>query len=154
MKNTVVFAGFMGALLAGNVALAFPSDTSTYPEYQVGTQSIDGTNYVTKDAGIKLATTKYVDAKVDGVNTEVQTLARNANTDNSTVTANAGNISNMQTDRLVVPNNPCGNLGNEYSGCGYVAPDGDTSGTDSTKYQWYKIIATTDSVVALNTSNN
>lgn len=159
MKNTMFFVGVIGmALVTGvaNAAGGFPDDAAanTYPEYIADAQTTEGgTQYAAeavRDKGIKLATTKYVNKHADAANTAVQGLSNTANTDNTSVTTNANNITTLTSNRQVITNNEneCANLDtNVYSGCGYIAADGQnanatTAASDKTKFQWVKIIAT------------
>lgn len=158
MKNTMFFVGVIGVALATGVANAangFPDDAAanTYPEYIAAAQEQGGTQYAAeavRDNGIKLATTKYVNKHADAANTAVQGLSNTANTDNTTVTTNANDITTLTSNRQVITNNEneCANLDTTvYSGCGYIAADGQnanatTAASDKTKFQWVKIIAT------------
>ena len=102
MKKTIIFAGFMGILLVG---VASAADTTV------------------------VATVKKVDADVNTVNAAVVTLNNKANDDANTVKVQKGEITDLNSNRQVVPSNPteCQNLDTTlYSGCGYIS----TSGTD------------------------
>ena len=106
----IIFAGFMGVLLTG---FANAADTTT------------------------VATVKRVDTSVNTVNQNVITLNNRANTDADKVDAHKSDITDMTSNRQVVPSNQneCANLDtNTYSGCGYISANG-TGGT----YQLVKI---------------
>jgi len=93
MKNTLIFAGLM-IFLTTNGAFAF-SDAATTGATPNGVPSAYGTfagttpsasDYATKEpAGIKVATTNYVTARVDGVSGAVTTLGDTATSDNTVV---------------------------------------------------------------------
>jgi len=160
MKRTVVFAGVIGVLLAGTVAARADNDTpyfapdtpANYPGFTEQAQTIGtGANAQQfaagsiKDDFIKLATTKYVDKKVDDVNDQVVTLNNSANTANTAVTANEDDIDDLEENRQVVPQtNTCsGNdigEGQNYAACGYISSGG-TGTNQASEYAWVKIAA-------------
>ena len=118
MKKIIVFAGFMGMIMIGTANAVqpvvnstgtdvdFPSDAATHPTFEIGqTGELNGNNaYVIKDPNIKVATTKYVNSRVDDANTGVQALDASARTQQAQVATNAGNVSAMQTGKQTVAN--------------------------------------------------
>ena len=160
MRKIITFSGVIGALLLGGMAYAdtaatayFPNETHTYPVYQYAQQTVDGTNYAAgavRDEKIRVATTKYVDTKVDGANTGVQTLNTAANQQDSQTSTNATNITGLESSKQVKPGSDvCASLAADESGCGYIAAAGQADSNDSSNYQWVKIIATAESVAAM-----
>jgi|GEM_PF-3196957 hypothetical protein len=154
MRKCIIFAGFMGMIMVGAVnaqpvvnsagtGVDFPSDTATHPTFDVGqTGELNGNNaYVIKDPNIKVATTKYVGSRVNDANTGVQALDASARTQRAQVTTNAGNVSDMQTNKQTIATGNCNNLDtNLYSGCGYIAPNGANVNTNAqANYTWVKI---------------
>ena len=164
MKKTALFAGFMGVLLAGvmnanadfSYYLAPDSDASNYPTWSTASGTTTGDDF------LKLATTKYVDKKVDDENDAVVTLNNNANTQNTVVSGNETSISDLETNRQVVPQNASNSFCNEhaseigenkkYSACGYIsntttASNSTGSGDNvqvnnaSANYEWIVIAA-------------
>ena len=153
MKKIMVFAGFMGMIMIGaanaqpvvnaaGMGVDFPNDAATHPTFDVNqTGVLNGNNaYVIKDPNIRVATTKYVNSRVDDANTGVQALDASARTQQAQVTTNAGNVSNMQTGKQTVASGNCTGLGTLYSGCGYIAPNGANVNTNTqANYTWVKI---------------
>ena len=156
MKKIIVFAGFMGMIMIGTANAVqpvvnstgtdvdFPSDAATHPTFEIGqTGELNGNNaYVIKDPNIKVATTKYVNSRVDDANTGVQALDASARTQQAQVATNAGNVSAMQTGKQTVANDVCADTGpgTLYSGCGYIAPNGANANTNTrANYSWVKI---------------
>lgn len=165
MKKTVVFAGFMGLLLAatgvarGDTPTPYfaPDTPANYPGFTEQSQTIgSGANAQTYAAGtikddfIKLATTKYVDARVDDANNSVVTLNGNANTANTNVTTNETDITAMQSNRQVIPgSDSCANANDvgenqNYAACGYISDgtadaNGYPGSNASAHYAWVKI---------------
>lgn len=172
MKHAKIFAGVMGVILSGVAARAegtFPADTASYPTYKTEQQTADtnGDNTAEnfaegtiKDADIKLATTKYLDAQADTANQRVQELSSSANLTNQTVMANKTDIETMDSNRQVVTENPCGTLASDEIACGYIVPEGTDTTDDAdakhnkANYNWVKIIATVDAVTAANASSS
>lgn len=147
MKKLMFFVGIMAVCLSVKTVNAeIAGDTSSYPEYKGEAQTVGGQTYAAgsiKSNKITVATTKFVNNHAGVADGAVQTLTDRANTDKGTVTTNGTDITALQGDRQVVPNdNVCDNLGTQYSGCGYIAADGaDAVSNDKTKYKWVKIIA-------------
>jgi len=112
MKKTIIFAGFMGIILMG---AAHAADD------------------------IKVATDVMVDNNVYTINETVKQLNVKADADKQLVETNKGDVSSMNGNRQTIPDNTCQNLGNAYSGCGYIATDGPGDGVTKAKYQWIKI---------------
>lgn len=153
MKKIMVFAGFMGMIMIGaanaqpvvnaaGTGVDFPNDAATHPTFDVNqTGVLNGNNaYVIKDPNIRVATTKYVNSRVDDANTGVQALDASARTQQAQVTTNAGNVSTMQTGKQTVASGDCTGLGTLYSGCGYIAPNGANVNTNTqANYTWVKI---------------
>ena len=153
MKKIMVFAGFMGMIMIGaanaqpvvnaaGTGVDFPNDAATHPTFDVNqTGVLNGNNaYVIKDPNIKVATTKYVNSRVDDANTGVQALDASARTQQAQVATNAGNVSTMQTGKQTVASGDCTGLGTLYSGCGYIAPNGANVNTNTqANYTWVKI---------------
>lgn len=156
MKKIIVFAGFMGMIMiaaanaqpvvnAAGDGVDFPSDAVSHPTFEVSpndvpTGELNGQPYLVKDSKIKVATTKYVNSRVNEANTGVQELDASARTQQAQVTTNAGNVSDMRTNKQTIANDNCEGLGTLYSGCGYIAPHGsDVTSNNKTKYNWVKI---------------
>lgn len=159
MKKIMVFAGFMGMIMIGaanavqpvvnstGTGVEFPSDAATHPTFDVSpndvpTGELNGQPYLVKDSKIKVATTKYVNSRVDDANTGVQALDASARTQQAQVATNAGNVSAMQTGKQTVANDVCADTGpgTLYSGCGYIAPNGANANTNTrANYSWVKI---------------
>ena len=154
MKKTIIFAGVMGVMLVhmanAEVTQNFPTDV-THPAFTAASNAAKP--YAVREANIKLATTNYVDVRVNEANTDVQTLSTTANTDKVAVDANATAIDAMDDDRQVKPStDSCDTTGapagTQYVACGYIAPEGGnaTSSNESVQmnrenYSWVKIIA-------------
>lgn len=141
-----------------NVAFAdvtFPTDTpANYPAFQSAVQTVAGQTYPAgsiKDAGVKVATTNYVDARVDGIDDSVVTLGNNATTASTNVTTNANNLgapasgntaaTGLFANRIDAPSgsgnvcpNTCGANSNQACECGYIS----SGGVNGTK-QWVVI---------------
>ncbi len=154
MKKIIVFAGFMGMIMIGaanavqpvvnstGTGVEFPSDAATHPTFEIGQTGVlnNDNAYVIKDPNIKVATTKYVNSRVDDANTGVQALDASARTQQAQVQTNAGNVSSMQTNKQTVASGDCDGLGTLYSGCGYIAPNGANVNTNTqANYTWVKI---------------
>ena len=145
MKKTIFFAGVMGVILMG-AAHAFPTDPTSYPTF-TGNENTAGTDYAVHESGIKVATKKYVGARVTEVSSEVTSLSNSATTQQATVTANGSDITAMQSNRQVTTTNAdelCANLAShtEYSGCGYVSNNG-TGSNQASDYKWVLIASET-----------
>lgn len=155
MKKIIVFAGFMGMIMVGaanaqpvvnaaGTGVDFPNDAATHPTFDVNqTGVLNGNNaYVIKDPNIKVATTKYVNSRVDDANTGVQALDASARTQQAQVQTNRGNVESMQTNKQTIANDVCAGTGpgTLYSGCGYIAPNGANVNTNTkANYSWVKI---------------
>jgi len=153
MKKIMVFAGFMGMIMIGaanaqpvvnsaGTGVDFPNDAATHPTFEIGQTGVlnNDNAYVIKDPNIKVATTKYVNSRVDDANTGVQALDASARTQQAQVTTNAGNVSDMQTNKQTIATGNCAGLGTLYSGCGYIAPNGANANTNTqANYTWVKI---------------
>ena len=174
MKKTLLFAG-IAALCVYEGAFGFDNDSANYPAF---TDTNTTYRYATKHSGdgsgpIKVthATTKYVTARAGEAQGLVDELASQATRDNVVISDNTEALSGkqtqtgwadkgMDTNRQVTTtsaNNECASLnttnssGNEYryySGCGYIAKNGNSvpsasnySGYSQTSgdYQWVKI---------------
>ena len=166
MKKTLLFAGIAAVCMAGG-AFGFNDESVTYSDFdQINYNSTHPYASKKQDAqgNIKLkhATTKYVTARKDEAQVLVNTLKDRADDDDDVVSANTEALSGkstqnewadkgMDTNRQVKTtsaSNECASLTNEYSGCGYIAKDGDNvpsasnySGYSQTSsdYQWVKI---------------
>lgn len=155
MKKIIVFAGFMGMIMIGaanavqpvvnstGTGVDFPNDAATHPTFEIGQTGVlnNDNAYVIKDPNIKVATTKYVNSRVYDANTGVQALDASARTQQAQVQTNAGNVSNMQTNKQTIATGDCNNLDTTlYSGCGYIAPNGANVNTNTqANYTWVKI---------------
>lgn len=150
MKKTLIFAGFMGLLLAntGMAAVnlpAFPADGVTNPTFTG--QNNAATNYAAQEDRIKVATTHYVDQRVGEVEAGVNALSGDVSDTQTAVEANADDIADMETGRQTVPGSAetlCNSLSThtEYSGCGYISPSG-TGSNNASDYKWVLIASDT-----------
>ena len=111
MKKTVIFAGFLGIILMGTACAE----------------------------DLKVATDGFVDTSITIENRKVIELNNTADRDKVTVDANHDAAQDIEAERQVIPTNQCGDLGSDYSGCGYIAAGGPTENQGPSDYQWIKI---------------
>lgn len=147
-----VLCAFVAMTNAVFADATFPADTpANYPVFDSRVQTVDGQTYPAgsiKDAKLKVATTNYVDTKVDGVAGSVTALGTSAATASTSVTANgtaigapaSGNTAatGMFANRIDAPSgagntcpSTCGAGEDEPCECGYIS----AGGVNGTK-QW------------------